>query len=227
MGAPPKADRDPSVTPTSELTDPGEQPTPGDPTADQRRRFNDLFVTVQAELRSVAHRLLDRNRRLDDVDTTILIHDMYVRLARSSASAWQSPLELQRAAATILRNLLTDAARERRSGKRGGTVETGPLDAVVRHYEGQGPDGAVRTDLLDLDIALKALEKDDGQAAKMLELHYYLGVNVAEIANVFDLSVRRVQGILESARRFLRHHMAPPDRSPGGQSAPEAPDAVG
>lgn len=210
--------------PTTELSDtnPG-QPPPGDASADARRRFNELFVAVQAELRSIAHRLLAKSQRLEDVDTTILVHDMYVRLARSNAAAWQSPLELQRAAATILRNLLTDAARERRSAKRGGAVETGPLDAVVRHYEGVSPDGSVKTDLLDLDSALKALEKDDGQAAKMLELHYYLGVDVAEIAHVFDLSERRVQAILASARRFLRHHMGHSDPPPAGQGSPVVP----
>jgi len=197
--------------------------TLGDPSPGDRAAFDRLFVAIERRLRMLAHELLQRNRRVDDLGTTVLVHDMYLKLSASSAADWKSEEALLAAASRIFRSLLTDAARARDTRKRGGFAIANDLESVVEHYEGHGPDGSAVTDLLDLDAALAALETQHAQVAKMLELNYYLGLSPEEIARVFEVSPRTVYLKLDQARAFLKGIMDRPDPPRPGQESPDVP----
>jgi len=197
--------------------------TLGGPSPRDRAAFDRLFVAIERRLRVLAHELLQQNRRVDDLDTTVLVHDMYLKLSASADAEWTSQEALLAAASKIFRSLLTDAARARDTRKRGGCAVANDLETIVEHYEGRGPDGAAATDLLDLDAALAALEAQDAEVAKMVELNYYLGMSGEEIANVFGVSVRTVFGKLERARTFLKAYMDRPDSPPAGGASSDVP----
>ncbi len=210
----------PAVPAAADRADPPPKPVPGgDPDPADLAAFNRLFSAIERSLRGLAHDLLERNRRVDDVDTTVLVHDMYVKLSRSAIAEWTSEESLLSAASKILRRLLIDAVRARDSRKRGEQDTTIDLDSLVERYEGRGPYGTAQTDLIDLEEAVKALEGQAPRVAKMLELNYYLGIHPEEIARVFGVSVRTVFRRLEDAKTFLKGYMdgsdGPPLASPG------------
>lgn len=224
-GGSPVESRAPAAMSDTDRSDPSPGPPPADgPPAAGSTAFDRLFLAIERELRGIAHRLLERNRRIDDVQTTVLVHNMYVKLRTSSADDWTSPDELLAASSTILRNLLTDAARGLHRGRRAAGGKAHDLEVVVEHFEGRKADGTAQTDLLDLDAALAALEKQQPQVGKMVELSYYMGVNEPEIARVFGVSLRTVSRKLAEARGYLKGYMGRCGRPRIEPPEPESPD---
>ena len=187
-------------------TPPG-APPPSEPDPGRQARLDRLVVELMDELRRIAHRILRENQRVDDLHTTVLVHDMYLRLSASQGSSWSTRGEFLTQAATTLRRILTSAARARHAARRGGGSVMEELDVVLDQYEGRGSDGQARTDLIDLDAALERLAAEEPAAARMVEMHYFLCLGTEEIAEALDLTQRRVQSVLDEARTCLRGYM--------------------
>lgn len=148
------------------------------------------------------HRIADARMRAEDpghtLQATALVHEAYVRLLGAGVD-WVDRSHFFAVAARTMRRVLTDHARARRRGKRGG----GELDRVTLANlpaQDDGPDGV---DLLALDAALEELAALDARKASAVELHYYAGLGYEEVAEALDVSPVTVHRDLRMARAWL------------------------
>lgn len=164
--------------------------------ADYRARFEELY----AQLHAIARREL-RGVARGTLDTTVLVHEAYLKLDGSAVDASQRGPFLA-LAAKVIRCVLVDHVRARGARKRGGgvarvTLSTDlPLDA--------GGDGV---DVLDIERGLRALEAVDARLATMVEFRFYAGMEFEEIARQLGVTSRTVHRDWRKARAFLLSHL--------------------
>ena len=149
------------------------------------------------------HRIAESRMRAEDpghtLQSTALVHEAYLRLLGAEVE-WADRSHFFAAAARTMRRVLTDHARARQRGKRGG----GELDRVTLANlpaEGSDPDAL---DLLALDAAIEDLAAQDARKASAVELHYYAGLAYEEVAEALDVSPVTVHRDLRMARAWLR-----------------------
>jgi RNA polymerase sigma-70 factor (ECF subfamily) len=148
--------------------------------------LDELFPQVYAELRRLAARALRDERANHTLQPTALVHEAYLRLARSDGFEIRSRTEFLVVAARVMRRVLVDHARARRSGKRGGDPLRVTLDVA-------GTRGEPAFDLLALDEALTRLMVIDEQQVKVIELRYLAGLSVKEVAETLGISPTTVK----------------------------------
>jgi RNA polymerase sigma-70 factor (ECF subfamily) len=124
----------------------------------------DLVVTLYAELQAIARRLRREDRPEHTLETSALVHEAFLRLANQHATAWQSRAYFLGAAATTMRRVLVDHARQRNAGKRDGGVRTTLVSGVA------DTGGATPLDVLVLDDVLSRLATLDPRQAQVVEL---------------------------------------------------------
>lgn len=175
----------------------------GDRRADER-----LFSLVYDELRQIAagHRRLEHPDH--SLQTTAIVHEAYLRLARLDAMDWKSRGHFFAVASQAMRRVLVDHARRRRAAKRGGGLAPSPLDTVVLALESS-------TDLLELDIALDKLARLEPREARVVELRFFAGLTVPEVAGVLGLSPATVERDWTAARAWLRRELEAGDGADG------------
>ena len=161
----------------------------------------DLVPLVYDELRRLAHHYM-RGERADHVlQTTALVNEAYLRLAGMSRMQWRDRTHFFAMAATQMRRILVDCARERDAGKRGGGLHITSLDGLAADI----PDGGV--DVSALDTALVALARFDAQQARIVELRFFGGLTMDETARALDISPATVGREWVSAKAWLHHHL--------------------
>ena len=165
--------------------------------------LRDLFATVYAELRRVAHRHLDGERTGHTLGTTGLVHEAYLELARLDRIQWPSRAYVLAAASQAMRRILIDYALARRAQKRGGGAELLPLDdAVVMAVS--------RSDtLLALDEALDRLAEVNPRCARVVECRFYGGMSIEETAEALETSPATVKREWSFARAYLNRALEP------------------
>ena len=154
---------------------------------------------VYGELRQLAAAYLRGERQGHTLQPTALVNEAYLRLVDQSTPDWQSRSQFYGVAARVMRQVLVDHARRKRAKKRAG--ELLPLEEVVSLQ----PDRS--GDLLALDTSLKDLEKLDARKCKAIELRYFAGLSLDEIAQSMNLSVDTVRRDLRMAQAWLRRAM--------------------
>jgi RNA polymerase sigma factor (TIGR02999 family) len=172
----------------------------GDPEALSR-----LMPLVYSELRRLAARSLDGERRDHTLQPTALVHEAYLRLAGGAVPRWHDRVHFFAVAAQVMRRLLVDHARARRTDKRGGGARRLPLEAALEI----GAPGAGDPELLlALDVALDELAEHDARKARIIELRFFGGLTQEETALVVGVATSTV--ILEArlARAWLYRRMA-------------------
>ncbi len=157
----------------------------------------ELMPRVYGELRRLAARYLQGERQGHTLQTQDLIHEAYLRLIDQRRVDWMSRSHFFAVAAQMMRRILVDHARRRSYGKRGGGVAAVRLDEV--------PDLAVRADpeLVALDEALVRLAGLDEGLARIVELRFFGGLEIGEIATLLAVSKPTVQRRLRTARAWL------------------------
>jgi len=157
-----------------------------------------LVPLVQRELRRTAAAYLHRERADHTLQPTALVNEVYVRLMGGERVAWQNRTHFFRLAARIMRRILIDRAREHAAAKRPGAS----LKVELRDDIGtaQQPD---LCDLLSLDQALTDLGRLDPQQAEIVELRYFGGLQVNEIAEMLGLSESTVKREWNVAKAWL------------------------
>lgn len=161
-----------------------------------RTALDALFARVYDELHELAHRVRGRGAQ-ETLGTTALVHEAYLKLVPSSFQDWQNREHFFRVAARAMRQVLLNAAKARRSQKRGGdgfavTLEADALAAPVRPVE-----------LIALDEALERLAVLDTRSAEIVELRYFAGLSVEETAAVLRISTPTVKRSWRTARAWL------------------------
>jgi RNA polymerase sigma factor (TIGR02999 family) len=169
--------------------------------------FDRLTPIVYPHLRRLARHYLRRERAADALESGALVHELYLRLVGARAVDWQDRAHFFAVSARMMRRILVDAARARASQKRGAGHQrvdhaTGvDLDAL--------PDAAsVRAlELCALDEALEAFAKIDARRAQVVELRFFGGLSVEEVAAALQVSPQTVMRDWRIARAWLAREL--------------------
>jgi RNA polymerase sigma factor (TIGR02999 family) len=160
-----------------------------------------LIEALYGELREMARRRLAGERPSHTLQTTALVHEAFIRLAGQRRVTWRDRGHFLALAATVMRRVLVDRARARRAAKRGSGVTAGVLtDAVTA-----GVDPA--TEILDVDRALEKLGASFPRPARVVELRFFGGLEVEEIAAVVGVTERTVDRDWAFARAWLAREL--------------------
>lgn len=162
-----------------------------------------LLPMVYAELRRLARIQLGRQHGHDTLQATALVNDVLLKLIdRDAPQALTSRAHLYNTAARMMRQLLVDRARSTAADRHGG----GWLrDEFTRALELPIPE---QTRLPELDAALDALAKLEPRMAQVVELRYFIGLSVAEVAAMLELEERTVYRDWAAARAWLKDRLA-------------------
>jgi RNA polymerase sigma factor (TIGR02999 family) len=142
--------------------------------------LGEIFPLVYGELRRVARRALSRERRNHTLQPTALVHEAYLRLVPQQGKSWQNREHFFAVCAGLMRRILVDHARRRDALKRG----SGGVRLTLADPGTATPAAEAELDLLRLDDALAELHRVDGGRARIVEMRYFAGLTVPEIALV-------------------------------------------
>ncbi|MEZ5402976.1 MAG: ECF-type sigma factor [Bryobacteraceae bacterium] len=154
-----------------------------------------LTPHVYSELRRLADSYMRGERPGHTLQPTALVHEVYLRLVKQKLPEFSSRSHFYGLAAQLMRQVLVDSARARGASKRAGDLRRITL--------GESAPGADGIGLGELDDALRLLEQRDENQARAVQLHYFGGLAVAEIAAFCQRSPRSVARDLRAARIFL------------------------
>lgn len=164
-----------------------------------QRALSDLTPIVYKELRQLAASYLRRESPGHTLQPTALVHEAYLRLVDQKDPRFENRSHFFGVAARLMRQILVDHARRRRAGKRAG------LSVSLEAIAGLGHERA--RDLLALDSSLDALEKLDPRKGKAIELRYFAGLSMDEIAQVLQVSAVTVRRDLRMAEAWLQREI--------------------
>jgi RNA polymerase sigma factor (TIGR02999 family) len=156
-----------------------------------------LVPVVYQELRRMASRYMSGERPNHTLQTTALVHEAYLRLLDSRQVRWQNRGHFFAVSAQLMRRILVDFARSRRTQKRGAGADRVTLDEAVHG-------GAERDrDLVALDDALETLSTVDDRKAKVVELRFFGGLSVEETGDALGISADTVMRDWKLAKAWL------------------------
>lgn len=170
-----------------------------------RAGLDRVMPVVYEELRTLAARHLSGERPGHTLQTTALVHEAYLRLAGAHHPDWKNRAYFFGAVATIMRRILVDHARSRGRDKRGGGVTVVPLEQVPE--PASAADEGV--DVEALDRALDKLASVDARQAHIVELRYFSGMTIEEIAEAMGVSTGTVKRDWTVARAWLFAELRP------------------
>jgi RNA polymerase sigma factor (TIGR02999 family) len=156
-----------------------------------------LIPLVQPELHRLAHHYMSREGIGHTLQTTALLNEAYLQLVDDRKRNWQNRTHFMAAAAQLMRRIMVDHARERHALKRGGGALRVPLDDVALVTETRSEE------LLALDEALEKLAAQDSRKSQIVELRYFGGLTVEEVAAFLKLSDRTVEREWNMAKAWL------------------------
>lgn len=171
--------------------------------------FDRLIELVYDDLRRIAHHHLQLGDRDGVVDTTVLVHEAYVKLARVEDGEWSGRSQFFAFCSKAMRRILIDFARRRRAQKRGGSR------ARVTLHEDMAAVDADVVDLLEMEEVLKKLEEQSPRMVRIVECRFYGGMSVPETAEALDTSTRTVEREWTRARAYLKRALSAPDSGDG------------
>ena len=159
-----------------------------------------LVPIVYEELRRLAHHYMRGERDGHTLQTTALVNEAYLRLAGIDALQWRDRAHFFAMAATLMRRVLVDYARQRGRDKRGAGVSVTSLDENA-----VAPQPAV--DVVALDEALERLAAVDPQQSRVVELRFFAGLSVEETAEALGISPATVKRDWATAKLWLYNEL--------------------
>jgi RNA polymerase sigma factor (TIGR02999 family) len=161
----------------------------------------DLFPLVYKELRMLAARHLRNERPEHTLAPTALVHEAYLRMAEAHGP-WQDRKHFISVASLVMRRILVDHAKERGRQKRGAQAVKVPLDEAL--FLAESPDPRI----VAIDEALTRLEALDQRKAKIVEMLFFGGFTLEEIAEAVGGSVSTVHREVKFAKAWLSHEIS-------------------
>lgn len=168
--------------------------------AGDRQALERLTPIVYAELRRLARSYLGRERQQQTLQPTELVHEAYMRLV-AQAHSLANRQHFFGVAAHLMRQILADHFRRKRSKKRGGGVAPAALDETLAIGSGKG------ADIVLLDDAMNALAVFDERKCKVIELRFFGGFSVEETAQALGISIATVGRDQRLAEAWLGKEM--------------------
>jgi RNA polymerase sigma factor (TIGR02999 family) len=166
----------------------------------------ELLQRIYSELKKIAASQLRQERAGHTLQSTDLVHEAYVRLLRQQGVDWRDRAHFFGLAATMMRRVLVDHARARNAKKRARDDGDAPVTIQSRH--------GTEAELLDLDRSLTLFAERYPRQARVVEMRYFVDMEVEEIASCLDISPATVKRDWQFARAWLRAQLA-------GSSPPE------
>lgn len=163
---------------------------------------NALINLVYNELHRQAHRYLQKERAGHTLQTTALVHEAYLKLIKQNNVKWESRAHFFAVAATMMRRILCDYAKTKHRAKRGGSKGDLPIDDALTIAVSDSD-----FDLLALDEALNRLAEKEENLAKVVELRFFSGLEVAETAEVLGVSQSTVKRDWAMAKAWLHREL--------------------
>ncbi|HWO22555.1 MAG TPA: ECF-type sigma factor [Kofleriaceae bacterium] len=160
-----------------------------------------LAGLVYEDLRRRAEALMKRESPGGTVQATMLVHDAYLKLIQQDRASWTDRNHFFAVAAQTMRRLLVDHARGRQRDKRGGGQVKVSLD------EGLGVTAHRDADVLAVDAALTRLEALDPEQARIVELRFFGGLTVEQVAQELGMSKRAVEAEWTMIAAWLRREL--------------------
>ena len=162
-----------------------------------RDAFDRLVPLVYDQLHRMAIGYLGREGAAVTLQPTALVNELWLRLLGWDQARWQNRSHFFGVSAQMMRRVLVDIARRRRTDRRGAGVANLPLENIDVAAESPHPD------LLDIDAALDRLAAVDPRKARVVELRFFGGLTVEESAEALQVSVRTIHKDWEFARAWL------------------------
>lgn len=159
-----------------------------------------LLPLVYNELRRLAHHFLQRERPDHTLQTTALVHEVYLKLTKDETANFENRAHFFAIAAQLMRQILVDHARSRRAAKRNAGYRVTWDDAITWARK-------KTPDLIALDDALTELAKLDPQQSRIVELRFFGGLSIEETSKVLAVSPATVKREWTSARAWLHREM--------------------
>ncbi len=167
-----------------------------------RESLEKLLPMIYDELHALAQAQLRQERPGHTLQATALVNEAYLKLIELKHIKWEGRAHFFGAAARIIRRILVDHARGRDRLKRGGDRKRIPLDSSAIQDDGKS------VDLIALHEALEKLEALDSRQSKIVELRFFGGLSMKEVADVLGVSLRTVEGDWTMARAWLMKQLA-------------------
>jgi RNA polymerase sigma factor (TIGR02999 family) len=161
-----------------------------------------LLPLVYGELRQVARARLRHERASHTLQATALVHEAYLRLIGHGHPAPQNRTHLLAMAARLMREILVDHARRKAARKRGGTA------TVIALHEGIRAPEIATVDLLALDEALTELHAFDPRLCRVVELKFFAGLSIDEVADALEVSPATVERDWTVSRAWLHQRLS-------------------
>jgi RNA polymerase sigma factor (TIGR02999 family) len=158
---------------------------------------SELIALVYGELHRLAARYMRRERPDHTLQATALVHEAYLQLSQQQDANWQNRAHFLAVAATTMRSILIDYARAHRADKRGGGEPKLSLEESLVFAKGRS------ADLLALDEALEKLAAFAPREGRVVELRYFGGLSVEEVAEVLQISPKTVNRDWRRAKDWL------------------------
>lgn len=168
-----------------------------------KETLNAILPLIYNELRRLARYHLRQQRPNHTLQTTALVHEAYLRLAREKSLVVENRTHFLGVAGQLMRWILVDYERKRRTAKRGAGATSLSLDGPLAASQL----GAPEIDLLALDSALDKLATLDEQQSRIIELRYFAGFSIEDTAEFLGISPATVKRSWTSARAWLLREM--------------------
>jgi len=181
-----------------EFSSPDGDPSPAMTPEHLTGSTRDIFPAVYEELRGLAQSRMRHERAGMTIQTTALVHEVYLRLSNDLDARWENPRHFFAAAAEAMRRILVERARHHGRQKRGGNRERVALDSVDPAMPEADPDA-----LISLNDALDELRSFDADLYEVVMLRFFGGMTVEEVAAAIDRSPRSVKNDWSVARAWL------------------------
>jgi len=159
-------------------------------------------VELFHELHLQARRSMDRVGRANTLQPTALIGEAYLRMRRTGQSGWEDRHHFLMSASRVMRAVLVDHFRANHTVKREKEREWIDLDQITEAYNENG------IDLERLDLVLTELERTQPDMARAIQLRFFGGVEMSEIASILGVSLRALEGRWYTVRAWLRGQLS-------------------
>lgn len=166
--------------------------------------FDDLVALIYPELRRLARRHMRQENPAHTLQTSALINEAYLRLVNQRDVAWQDRGHFFAVAAQVMRHILIDHARKHHVVRRGGGLQRVSLDetAVTSHERA--------SEFVALDEALTKLAVVDARKSQIVEMKFFGGLTVEEVAEVMKLSPITIKREWRAAKAWLHLEITKP-----------------
>lgn len=178
-----------------------------------RSAFDELWPLIRTDLLGLARRHLNHERKNHTIQPSSLVQEAFVRLMPEAGSGWHDRIHFYAVASQIMRHVLVDYARRRLRQKRGSGAVHIPIDAALVLASEQ------IEQIVAVDLALQRLAKTDERKSRVLEMRFFGGLTVEEVAEVLSVAPNTVIRDWNFARAWLKRELANPGRIDRGALA--------